>query len=45
MQIRYDHYPYVLESEILHRREMNRYFLETEMWYLLYNVIRGAAKF
>ena len=44
-QLAYDNFPFVLDSEILNRRKLTKYFLETEMWYLLYNMIRASQKF
>lgn len=44
-QLTYENFPYVLDSEIKNRKKLNRYFIETEMWYLLYNIIRAANKF
>ena len=31
--------------EINNRKRLGRYFLETEMWYLLYNIVRAGHKF
>ena len=31
--------------EINNRKRLGRFFLETEMWYLLYNIIRAGYKF
>ena len=45
MQLTYEHYPYVFQSEIDNRRKIHRSFLETELWYLLYNLVRAGAKF
>ncbi len=41
----YEHYSFILENEIKNRLGLNKFFLETEMWYLLYNMIRAANKF
>lgn len=41
----YENFPYVLDSEIKNRKKLDRYFIETEMWYLLYNIIRAGNKF
>lgn len=35
----------MLESEIRNREKQNKPFLETEVWYLLYNMIRGAKEY
>ena len=45
IQLKYDYYPYVFQVEIENRRKINRFFLETELWYLLYNLIRAGSKF
>lgn len=44
-ELKYEHYPYVFQMEIENRKNINRYFLETELWYLLYNMIRAGSKF
>lgn len=44
-QLTFENFPFVLDSEIANRNRLTRYFLETEMWYLLYNIIRAAQKF
>jgi hypothetical protein len=44
-QLTFDHYPYVFQVEIENRRKINRYFLETELWYLLYTMVRAGSKF
>lgn len=44
-QIEYDYYPYVFQVEIENRKNINRFFLETELWYLLYTLIRAGSKF
>jgi serine/threonine protein kinase len=44
-QLTYENYPFVLDTEIRNRRRLNRPFLETEMWYLLYNLVRAGNKF
>lgn len=45
MQLTYDHYPYVFQVEIENRRKIGRFFLETELWYLLYSMVRAGSKF
>ena len=41
----FEHYPYVFQSEIENRRKIHRFFLETELWYLLYTMVRAGSKF
>lgn len=35
----------MLETEIQNRYKLKKDFLETEIWYLLYNMIRAGNKF
>ena len=44
-QLTYDYYEFVLKTEINNRRNLNKDFLETEIWYLLYNIVRAGQKF
>jgi hypothetical protein len=45
VQLTYEHFPYVFQVEIDNRRNIGRYFMETELWYLLYTLIRAGSKF
>jgi hypothetical protein len=45
IQLTYENFPFVLETEILNRKKLGRHFLEPEMWYLLYNIVRAGNKF
>lgn len=42
MQLVFEDYIFVLDNEIKNRNRLNKYFSETEVWYLLYNCIRAA---
>ena len=44
-QISYDYYEFVLKTEIANRQRLKKDFLETEVWYLLYNIVRAGSKF
>lgn len=44
-QLTYDYYEFVLETEIANRRNLKKDFVETEIWYLLYNMVRAETKF
>ena len=44
-QLTYDNFPFALDMEINNRKRLGRYFLEAEMWYLLYNIVRAGHKF
>ena len=35
----------MLKTEILNRYKLRKDFLETEVWYLLYNIVRAGNKF
>ena len=35
----------MFQVEVDNRRNIGRYFLETELWYLLYNMARAGSKF
>jgi hypothetical protein len=45
MQLSYDYYEFVLKTEIANRQRLKKDFLETEVWYLLYNIVRAGSKF
>lgn len=44
-QIVYPKFEFVLSSEIKNRNNLNKYFDETEVWYVLYNLVRAGNKF
>ena len=44
-QLSYEYYEFVLETEISNRRYLKKEFVETEIWYLLYNMVRAENKF
>jgi serine/threonine protein kinase len=44
-QLTYDYYEFVLKTEIANRQRLKKDFLETEVWYLLYNIVRAGSKF
>lgn len=44
-QLTYDYYEFVLRTEVLNRFKLKKDFLETEVWYLLYNIVRAGSKF
>lgn len=41
----YEDYIFVLSNEIRNRERLDKPFLEIEIWYLLYNMIRAAKEF
>ena len=41
----YPKFEFVLSSEIKNRNNLNKYFDETEVWYVLYNLVRAGNKF
>jgi len=41
----FDYYEFVLKTEIQNRYKLRKDFLETEVWYLLYNIVRAGNKF
>lgn len=41
----FEEYLFLLQSEIQNRAEINKPFLETEMWYLLYNIVRAGKEY
>lgn len=45
MQLKYEYYEFVLQTEIQNRFNLRKDFLETELWYLLYNMVRAGFKF
>ena len=45
IQLTYDYYEFVLKTEISNRQRLKKDFLETEVWYLLYNIVRAGSKF
>jgi hypothetical protein len=45
MQLTFDYYEFVLKTEIENRSKLKKDFLETEVWYLLYNIVRAGQKF
>ena len=44
-QLTYDYYEFVLKTEVANRQRLRKDFLETEIWYLLYNIVRAGSKF
>jgi hypothetical protein len=44
-QLTFDYYEFVLKTEIDNRSKLKKDFLETEIWYLLYNIVRAGQKF
>lgn len=45
MQLTYELYQHVLDSEIVNRRLSQKHFTEQELWYLLYNVLESCKSF
>ena len=45
IQLKYEYFPYVFQVEIENRKRINRFFIETELWYLFYNLIRAGSIF
>ncbi len=45
MQLTFDYYEFVLKTEVVNRSNLKKDFLETEIWYLLYNIVRAGHKF
>lgn len=45
IQFTFDYYEFVLKTEIQNRYKLRKDFLETEVWYLLYNIVRAGNKF
>lgn len=45
MQLTFDYYEFVLRTEIENRAKLKKDFLQTEIWYLLYNIVRAGQKF
>lgn len=45
IKLTFDYYEFVLRTEILNRNRLKKDFLETEVWYLLYNIVRAGSKF
>ena len=41
----YAKFEFVLSSEIKNRNNLSKFFDETEIWYVLYNLIRAGNKF
>jgi hypothetical protein len=44
-QLTFDYYEFVLKTEVVNRSNLKKDFLETEIWYLLYNIVRAGHKF
>lgn len=44
-QLTFDYYEFVLRTEVMNRNKLKKDFLETEVWYLLYNIVRAGSKF
>lgn len=44
-QLIFEDYLFLLDSEIQNRSDINRPFVENEMWYLLYNIVRAGKEY
>ena len=45
IQLTFEYYQFVLKVEIENRKKLKKDFLETEIWYLLFNIVRAGQKF